>query len=435
MGTVRNAESAEEFFADPVVSGRVYSALVGGSSIATALVNSDLTIAWVNQSIIDLLGHPWHYFIGLSALDLIHPDDVPSVAALIMNELAQPANYLDRADPARLSLNQLRFKHATQGWVRLEMSANNETANPNVEGFLLHLVAGEHRAVHDQVMEAILLGRPTADIADMVVAAANSVLAEGEVLVQIEGCPIDDRPLARLAEKMSETGACEVIEDTRSIWRVPAILDGVEVGMIVVAVEVQLGLTMWTQATLTQLAKLVAHVARRDQLERQLLIEASCDPLTGLANRRTFFRRTESSKPQRHALLYIDLDGFKSINDKMGHDIGDAAIVEAAKRITAAVRPHDLVSRFGGDEFTVWCALDQDGEARDIAERIRARLTDHPFAILDHVVQLQATIGVAVGDVSEVDDLLRRADLAMLGQKQLGKGHITFALSNLPKTG
>jgi diguanylate cyclase (GGDEF)-like protein len=417
-----------QFFGDAATGSRIYRALIGGSAITTALVNADLTIAWVNESVIDLLGHPWHHYIGKTAIDLIHPDDLGAVLALITNELANPANYLDRADPARRSLNQLRFRHATQGWVRLEMSANNETANPEVNGFLLHLVASEHRATHDQVMEAILLRRPTTDIADMISDAVQAMLDDGEVLVQVEGHhTAASSELVTVAQHLAATKGQEFISEDKSVWRVAAELDGVEVGMIAVSVDVRLGLTMWTQTNLAQLAKLVAHLVRRDQLESRLSIEASCDPLTGLANRRTFFRRTESSHSKRHALLYIDLDGFKAINDALGHDVGDSALVEAAKRITSAVRPQDLVSRFGGDEFTVWCAIDDDAEAGEIAERIRSRLSNYPYAILNHVVQLQATIGVAVGGVHEVDDLLRRADLAMLNQKQLGKG--TFALA------
>jgi diguanylate cyclase (GGDEF)-like protein len=419
-----------QFFGDATTSARVYQGLIGGSAITTALVNADLTIAWVNESVIDLLGHPWHHYIGMTAVELIHPDDLPAVAALISNELNNPANYIDRADPARRSLNQLRFRHATNGWVRLEMSANNETANPAVNGFLLHLVASEHRATHDQVMEAILVRRSTSDIADMISEAVQAMLTDGEVLVQVEHHrTAASEELATAAQHLAATGGHELICNDKSVWRVPALLDGIEVGMIAVSVDVKLGLTMWTQTNLAQLAKLVAHLVRRDQLESQLSIEASCDPLTGLANRRTFFRRTGSSHPQKHALLYIDLDGFKQINDDFGHDVGDSALVEAAKRIKSAVRPHDLVSRFGGDEFTVWCELDDEAEARDIAERIRIRLTDQPVVIQHYVVQLQATIGVAVGDIHEVDELLRQADLAMLSQKQRGKGHVTLARS------
>jgi diguanylate cyclase (GGDEF)-like protein len=419
-----------QFFGDAQTNSRIINALIGGSAITTALINADLSIAWVNESVIDLLGHPWHHYIGMPAIDLIHPDDLPAVAALISNELNNPANYLDRADPARRSLNELRFRHATKGWVRLEMSSNNETANPEVNGFLLHLVASEHRATHDQVMEAILVRRSTSDIADMICEAVQAMLTEGEVLVQVEHhhTPASSE-LLTAAQYLAATQGHEFISNEKSVWRVPALLDGIEVGMIAVSVDVKLGLTMWTQTNLAQLAKLVAHLVRRDQMESQLSIEASCDPLTGLANRRTFFRRTGSSHAKKHALLYIDLDGFKAINDVFGHDIGDCALVEAAKRIKSAVRPQDLVSRFGGDEFTVWCELDDEAEACTIAERIRLRLTDQPLKVLQHVLELQATIGVAVGDIHEVDDLLRRADLAMLSQKQLRKGHVTLARS------
>ncbi len=422
------AREDADVFGNEDLAKRVYNALIGGSSVATVLVNTDLTVAWISESVVDLLGHPPQHFIGTSAIDLLHPDDLGPLAELIANEISNPASYMERQDPARLALNRLRFRHPTKGWVTLDMSANNETGNPAVNGFLLHLISSELPSAQDDVMEAILVRRPTVEIATMIATAVRNIIDTTDILVRIDDQSTEaSRMLQQRADWLATTGQTEFVEETRSIWRAPALLDGVEVGMIAVAVDVQLGLTMWTKHTLMQLAKLVAHTARRDQLERQLSIEASCDPLTGLANRRTFFRRAESSRSQQHALLYIDLDGFKDINDRLGHDIGDAALVEAAKRINGAVRPQDLVSRFGGDEFTVWCAVEDHTEALQVGERIRTRLTDHPFVIDTHVVKLQATIGVAIGDVGDVDVLLRRADMAMLGQKQTGKGLVTLA--------
>jgi diguanylate cyclase (GGDEF)-like protein len=204
------------------------------------------------------------------------------------------------------------------------------------------------------------------------------------------------------------------------------VLDGTSVGAIAVGVGLAMPLTMWTRTVLQQLTVLVCHLVRRDQMERKLSLEASCDPLTGLANRRTFFRRTEHAAASPHAVIYVDMDGFKTINDAFGHEIGDAALIEVGHRITNAVRPEDLVSRFGGDEFTVWCAVEDEQEAVHVAERIRSRLIEDPFQVNDIRIDLRATIGVAVGEAGEVDSLLRRADLAMIGQKRNIKGIVVL---------
>ena len=124
------------------------------------------------------------------------------------------------------------------------------------------------------------------------------------------------------------------------------------------------------------------------------------------------------------AVLFIDVDGFKRINDSLGHSAGDAALREAAVRIRAAVRPHDTVARLGGDEFTVLCEhLDGDGDALSIGDRITEALA-RPVAIHDNDVVLRASIGVALAGPADMrpEELLRRSDDAMYQAKARGGG-------------
>ncbi len=391
--------------------------------MSTALVNNDLTIAWVSESVVELFGRPAQELIGTQALDLLHPDDAESVVQLIANELEKPLNYRRRLDPARTMLNRLRFKHPTKQWVEVEMSANNETANPDVQGFVLHFVPCQLRAAQDAAMIAMLERRSTREIVSLISHVVSELIDDADVFVQAEDTTVcTSERLRTMAEQIWAGGTEEIVESDYAAWGVTATLDGLQVGGIAVGVRVSMHLTMWTRTVLHQLAVLVSHLVRRDQMERKLSHEAACDPLTGLANRRTFFRRTESATASPHAVIYVDLDGFKLINDAFGHEVGDAALVEVGHRITNAVRPGDLVSRFGGDEFTVWCAVEDDNEALHIAERIRSRLIEDQFQIGGNAIDLRATIGVAVGEAREVDSLLRRADLAMIGQKRNVKG-------------
>ncbi|MCO8277054.1 GGDEF domain-containing protein [Actinoplanes sp. TRM 88003] len=155
--------------------------------------------------------------------------------------------------------------------------------------------------------------------------------------------------------------------------------------------------------------------------------QASTDQLTGLANRRRFYDRwsttlTTSTGPT--ALLYLDLDGFKPVNDTYGHEAGDAVLVEVAARINAAIRVGDVVARLGGDEFAVILPDTDDELAGTVAERILKSLSE-PFDALSHEVCVGASIGVitATPDANPEAEL-RRADQAMYTAKNSGRNRV-----------
>jgi diguanylate cyclase (GGDEF)-like protein len=178
------------------------------------------------------------------------------------------------------------------------------------------------------------------------------------------------------------------------------------------------------------LERSIRYAIERKRTEVQLAHMALHDHLTGLPNRSLFDDRLEHALQRRRdaqrgvAVLFIDVDGFKRINDSLGHSAGDAALREAALRIRSAVRPHDTVARLGGDEFTVLCEdLDGDGDALTIADRIVEALA-RPVAIHDSDVVLRASIGVALAGPADVrpEELLRRSDDAMYQAKARGGG-------------
>jgi diguanylate cyclase (GGDEF)-like protein/PAS domain S-box-containing protein len=166
-------------------------------------------------------------------------------------------------------------------------------------------------------------------------------------------------------------------------------------------------------------------VTERRQLEDQLRGRAFHDPLTGLANRALFVDRLEHAltaevKPGTAAVLFIDLDDFKTVNDSLGHDAGDELLVLAGHRIAAGLRPSDTAARFGGDEFAVLLEQAGEQEAATAAERILGNLAA-PFDIHDREVFVYASIGVAVSDGSNPSAMLRNADIAMYRAKTTGK--------------
>jgi diguanylate cyclase (GGDEF)-like protein len=162
--------------------------------------------------------------------------------------------------------------------------------------------------------------------------------------------------------------------------------------------------------------------SEQEKVAADLRREARLDALTGLANRYEFEDRLEDAlrrhdAPGELALVVIDIDGFKPINDTHGHAIGDEVLAAVALRLTAAVRDGDTVARFGGDEFVVLCELNDGCDPGAMATRVRNALTD-PVSTTVGPLTVSASVGFAVDQSgSDSQDLLRRADKAMYRSK------------------
>ncbi len=180
-------------------------------------------------------------------------------------------------------------------------------------------------------------------------------------------------------------------------------------------------------------------VTERVRLQAQLQHNASHDPLTDLPNRALFTERIRQAIGGRRAgdgdtgttaVLFIDLDGFKAVNDTVGHQAGDELLVQAARRLQDSVRAGDTTARLGGDEFAALiCGTSADPHLREyqvheVADRLRAALSE-PYRVDGTEVRVAASIGVAFADPGvSPGELLRNADLAMYRAKQAGKGRV-----------
>lgn len=172
----------------------------------------------------------------------------------------------------------------------------------------------------------------------------------------------------------------------------------------------------------------VRDVTERVELEERLSHLAFHDPLTGLPNRTLFLDRLEHAidregrRTDSIALLFLDLDNFKVINDSLGHEVGDELLVEVAQRLVSCVRPGDTVARLGGDEFTILLE-DVTGleEANRVAERVVTEF-ENAFILGENEFHVTASIGVVPSiAASSAGDLLRSADLAMYKAKESGR--------------
>ena len=188
-----------------------------------------------------------------------------------------------------------------------------------------------------------------------------------------------------------------------------------------------------TTGKVTNYACLFSDIGERKKSEMQMQYLATHDTLTGLPNREMFFARANASileaqeEKQKLAILFLDLDGFKYINDQYGHHAGDVLLKLIAQRLRNRTREEDLVTRFGGDEFAILLnRINSVEEAKKTSEAILKTLAN-PFNLGDFSVQITASIGISLyTQNTNIDLLLIEADKAMYEAKRLGKNRVYF---------
>ncbi|MYM28050.1 EAL domain-containing protein [Duganella sp. CY15W] len=199
------------------------------------------------------------------------------------------------------------------------------------------------------------------------------------------------------------------------------------------------GRLVWVKATVTAmqpgtLVAVLEDISQRKQFEEELMHLARHDALTGLANRTLLLDRVSQAIAQARrsgalvAMLFLDLDRFKTINDSLGHDAGDRVVIEVGRRLKQSVRDADTVARLGGDEFVVLLAdLPHELVAAALAQKILCALFE-PMLIQGHELAPACSIGISLypRDGADGKTLLKNADAAMYQAKALGRGNYQF---------
>jgi diguanylate cyclase (GGDEF)-like protein/PAS domain S-box-containing protein len=409
--------------------------ILDGLRDAVLVINSDFRVLFANRAVGNQFGRTPMELVGTNAIDLLHPDDLE--LALEGFSRLSGGREVYRLD--------LRIVHASGDVYRVEVTGNDYSSDPRIGGVVLSirsddrdhelaeeldhergLLAAVLDQLHDGIVATDSFGVPTlvnqaARLMHGVATdtAARDLTFESFAVLDADGAALDaaDHPVARvvrgeqlLDEHMSVVSEGRV-RHVRVSGQPVAGTGGVQIGAVVGYHDVT--------------EKLVA--------ERELRERALHDQLTGLPNRRQLHDHLVGLAERQHdglvAVCFIDLDGFKLVNDTFGHRAGDAVVRDAARRLLTELAGEHFLARLGGDEFiAVLSDLVLPAQASAVAERIRTVIRT-PFIVGDTQVTLTASVGVALSEVGvtgEIDEdtLLRQADIALYAAKARGRNRV-----------
>jgi diguanylate cyclase (GGDEF)-like protein/PAS domain S-box-containing protein len=452
---VTEARQAEAVLRD---SEARFRSLVLNASDIVAVLDRDATVEYASPAAERLLGWEVASRIGSSALDLIHPDELTLAVESMVETVAEAG--------VKLPL-EVRLAHADGSWVPVEVMANNQLDDPAVAGIVMTIRDIRERkrmetllVGHSRVLEMVARREPLEATLDALATLIESYVAGARCAVVLLD---DDGQTLRTAAAPSLTAdirlaiegetvhvgegtSADVVTDPgwdsfRSLvqthglvpaWSVPVAIASGEpsLGAVIILAEPGGRVTADERRLLELSGRLAAIAVNEAATAVDLAYRATRDVLTGLSNRATFLDHLERAlarverRPWFVALLFLDLDGFKVVNDRLGHEAGDELLRVVAGRLRDALRPSDTVARFGGDEFAVLCEdLADEDDACAVAERVGVVIAES-VTIEGATVAVTASIGVALARGPGVDPgtLLRTADQAMYQAKERGKG-------------
>jgi len=403
-------------------------AMLRDSHDILAVVDADGHLAYVNPAAERLFGRRIEPLLGSNAFDFVHPDDRSRVLDAFTTAVHQP-NEAPRVE--------LRVQHENGQWRTLEAIGTNLLHDPAVNGMVVSARdVTESRATDAQLRDAQERFRSAFDWAPIGMGLTsldgrffrvNRALAQmlGRTEDQLEGVSVI--ALTHDEDREASVDAMRrVVAENQSGYRMEKRYlhaDGRPVW-----VNLSASLVRDPDGAPLYFVSQIEDITERRASGELLAHQAIHDPLTGLPNRLLFVDRlrralVEASDEQRIAVLFMDLDHFKIVNDSLGHPAGDRLLVAIADRVRAALRPSDVVARFGGDEFTVLCRDVPDEQAASLlAARISSAVA-RPITLSEGEVFVTASIGIALsgGELETPETLLRNADAAMYRAKDQGR--------------
>ncbi len=410
----------------------LFEALVRNASDGIAVLDARGGIRYVGDSLSRSLGYSPAQVLGRNGsglAGLIHPADQPAFEEILTGVLEKPGEVL-RTD--------LRLCRADRTWVWMEASVQNLLEDRDVAGVALNL-----RDIVERKRAEEAYRRGEERFRSLVHSAQDIIcVADAEARVRYLS-PAFERVLGRDPEDRLGKSCFEHVHP-EDAGRARAAFDLLlEDPSSEPAAEIRVGhedgswryleivgRNLLSDPNVEGIVLNARDITGRKAFEEQLVHRAFHDALTGLPNRALFADRLGHAikragrREGAVAVLFLDLDGFKLINDSMGHDVGDELLVAVGRRLKKILRPEDTVARLGGDEFAVLLEDARGPEdAKEVTERILGEL-EKPFDLPGQRVFVSASIGIAVGgcDPNRPAELLRKADLAMYRAKDHGRG-------------
>jgi len=378
------------------------------------VVDAAGVLTWINGAGAAVVGRHPGELVGRPVLELVHPDD----SALALAALGSAAP--DVPGPTVW----VRVARGDGSWLELDVAGRDCRAVADVEGVVC---AGRPRPDGDAGDP--VAGVPIARIVAHASAAVATLDADGLVTgvygaaLRVLGPAADDITGAPLASLVAPPDAEQVRRALERARRAGRASVEVELRPMVATTPVTVRLEIvdtLSDPVVRGFVVTVEDITELHETRSRLRYVATHDPLTGLPNRALLQEHLEQglAAGQAMALLYIDLDGFKAVNDTWGHQAGDELLRAVASRLGRAVPGGDLVARIGGDEFVVVAAgIADEPSGRGVAERLTAVLRE-PFGLAQARVLLDASIGVVVAAPgTPVDRLIADADAAMYRAK------------------
>jgi diguanylate cyclase (GGDEF)-like protein/PAS domain S-box-containing protein len=430
---------------DPAAVEAMLASAITPVTDLVVVVDASLKVCFVSDGSREL-GYEPAELMGRSGLDFVHPDELGMFAsvALIMAQGTEPQG-----------LGHYRFRQADGTYLILEVNAGRWPAEGDLGGFWMVGRRPRRSEIFTAALRDVLEDRPLSEALSDIHMLLPKIGERFCITGWVEGEPVftvgdrlppslsgrERRPgspwdiAARTNRDFITDSLNDLDKDTAELARREALGALAVVPVPGISGATAALITIWMPATMTTasaldstagIRELIAAAIRiRSQLE-DLRRTARSDALTGLTNRRGFHDLLDADAPQRQSVVfYIDLDGFKEVNDTHGHPAGDKLLQEVSERIKGSVRAADVVARLGGDEFAVLCRSCTRDEAVEMSERI-LQTVRHPIAIEGIDLVVSASIGVASGEPGS-RDMLHRADAALYEAKRAGRDTVRFS--------
>ena len=397
----------------------------------------------VGEEITSVLGWLPNEFVGHPSTDFVHPEDQPTAVAAWFEMIDKPGE-------TRTWQGRYRTSDGAWMWVEcVNVSRLDDPAHPVVLTTMRHVAVEqanvaeelrERKQLLNRLSDAMPIGMFQID-ADRAITFTNDRLhtilghpASATVDAQFSNIDEDDR--IHLESALHAVLANESVDDVELRFSRSSKERPLEERVCVLSMR-----PLTDEAGhVTGAVGCVSDITAQVLLRRQLEIRANTDELTSCLSRaRTLEVLTEelerpTDTPGGTAVIFIDLCGFKTVNDQFGHATGDQVLKVAGTRLRSAIRQYDQVGRFGGDEFLIVCPrVESPSRSLEIARRITAALTQ-PVHGASNVVELRASVGVAwSSDLIDADTLVARADHAMYESKRNGSSAVVlFADTDRP---